>query len=115
MDVLYEKTSLTYKLVGGILDFYVLAGPTPADVVRQYTDVIGKPRMIPYWSLGYHQSRWGYSSVDALEEVVKRHKEVGVPLEVMWSDIEYFFLVTLVIWTDTVISRLILLDSQYRV
>ncbi len=33
------------------VDFYVLSGPTPKDVVRRYAEITGKPPVPPKWSL----------------------------------------------------------------
>ena len=39
-DVTLQPTpALTYRTVGGILDFYMFFGPSPEDVVKQYTVV----------------------------------------------------------------------------
>lgn len=40
---------LEYDLTGGVLDFYFLAGPTPVEVSQQYSEVVGKSVMMPYW------------------------------------------------------------------
>ena len=57
-------TTLEYNVIGGVLDFYFLAGSEsdPTELVRQYADVVGKPAEVPYWSFGFHQCRFGYTS-----------------------------------------------------
>ena len=56
-------TSLEYNVIGGVFDFYFLAGSEtdPAEVARQYAQVAGTPAEVPYWSFGLHQCRYGYN------------------------------------------------------
>lgn len=62
MDVFINNTEeagqyLEYNTLGGVFDFYFLAGPSPIEVAKQYAEVVGLPAMQPYWSLGFHQCR----------------------------------------------------------
>ncbi|GAB1603755.1 lysosomal alpha-glucosidase-like [Argonauta hians] len=82
------EPSLTYRTIGGILDFYVFLGPTPNSVVQQYTELIGRPFMPPYWSLGFHLCRWGYNDSATMKKVIKRNRDAKIPYDVQWNDID---------------------------
>jgi len=52
MEVSYGHESLTFRVIGGVLDFYFFPGPSPLEVVDQYTQLVGRPAAQPYWALG---------------------------------------------------------------
>jgi alpha-glucosidase len=83
------KASLEYNLIGGIFEFYFLAGPTPLEVARQYAELAGLPAEMPYWSFGLHQCRWGYKNIDEVQQVIANYSAAGIPLETMWIDSMY--------------------------
>ncbi|CEG45520.1 family 31 glycoside hydrolase [Plasmopara halstedii] len=89
MDVTMDSGRLVYQTIGGVLDFTIMVGPTPTNVMSQYTKLIGRPKLMPYWSYGFHQCRWGYGSVDELRKVVNKYKSNLLPLDVIWADIDY--------------------------
>ena len=59
MDVVLTPTRVSWRVTGGVLDFYFLMGPTPNAVLEQLTSLIGRPVMPPYWSLGLMNSKCG--------------------------------------------------------
>ncbi len=69
---------------------FVFPGPGPADVVRQYLEVIGRPALPPYWALGFHLCKYGYAGAGAgTADVVSRMRAAGIPQDVQWNDIDY--------------------------
>ncbi|KAF1831896.1 hypothetical protein BDW02DRAFT_504169 [Decorospora gaudefroyi] len=84
-----EGTYLEYNTLGGVFDFYFLAGPSPKEVAAQYSAVVGLPAMVPYWGFGSHQCKYGYRDVWQVAEVVANYSIADIPLETMWTDIDY--------------------------
>lgn len=99
-------TTLEYNVIGGVFDFYFLAGSEsdPTEVIRQYAEIVGNPAEVPYWSLGLHQCRFGYQSAYSLSplqkmivdivvdfidvsQVIVNYSAASIPLETMWTDI----------------------------
>lgn len=73
---------LEYNTLGGVFDFYFVAGPSPVDVSQQISEVVGKPAMMAYWTFGFHQCRYGYRDVYQVAEVVYNYSQANIPLEV---------------------------------
>ncbi|XP_037332259.2 lysosomal alpha-glucosidase isoform X1 [Pungitius pungitius] len=87
--VLQPTPALTWVAIGGILDLYVFMGPDPQSVLRQYLGVIGYPMMPPYWSLGFHLCRWGYTTTITTRRVARRMHNATFPMDVQWNDLDY--------------------------
>lgn len=92
MDVVVQPGALTYRITGGILDFYIFTGPSPEEVVMQYHEVIGTPYLPPYWALGYNLCRWGYCTLTRTSEVNNNLRNADIPQDVQWNDIDYMHL-----------------------
>ncbi|MBT9608023.1 alpha-xylosidase [Microbacterium sp.] len=41
-----------FSVSGGVLEYFVIAGPTPKDVLERYTALTGRPPVVPAWSFG---------------------------------------------------------------
>ncbi|KAF9784102.1 alpha-glucosidase [Thelephora terrestris] len=85
-----QKSTETHWISeSGILDIFLLPGPTPDQVFGQYARLTGAVQLPPHWSLAYHQCRWNYVSSDDIRGVQKRFDEEDIPVDVFWLDIEY--------------------------
>ncbi|XP_011503322.1 PREDICTED: lysosomal alpha-glucosidase-like [Ceratosolen solmsi marchali] len=90
MDIILQPApAITFKSIGGIFDIYFFIGPTPADVLKQYSKIIGKPFLPPYWSLGFHLCRFGYGSLNNTKAVLKRTRDALIPFDTQWNDLDY--------------------------
>jgi len=89
MEVDVSDEKITWISIGGVMDFYYIVAETPDSVVQAYLSVIGAPHLPAYWSLGFHQSRYGYSSIQELNEVSQQYELHNIPLDTLWSDIDY--------------------------
>ncbi|KAF0688803.1 Aste57867_19625 [Aphanomyces stellatus] len=88
LEVVAQPHALTFRTVGGIIDFFVFLGPTAPAVVQQYTALVGRPMIPPYWSLGYHLCRWHYHSLADVTSVVDRMRAAAIPHDGQWTDID---------------------------
>ncbi|MES1917430.1 MAG: hypothetical protein MHM6MM_009156, partial [Cercozoa sp. M6MM] len=75
---------------GGVLDFFVFAGATPAQVVQQAQyAVLGRPMMPPLWSLGWQYCRWGFENLAHVKRVTQQLANHAIPFDTMYFDIDY--------------------------
>ena len=68
---------------------YIIDGSTVYDIIRQFRKAIGMSYVPPMWAFGYTQCRWSYLSKDEIREVVRRHRELHIPLDAVYLDIDY--------------------------
>ena len=83
-----DRTSLKHLTIGGIIDYYIIIGNSPDNVLKRIHYLIGIPALPPYWSLGWHHSRYGYKNEKEFENVHKNYISNGIPIDTMWIDID---------------------------
>ncbi len=81
------EASMTVE--GDSLIVYFFAGPTSADVLRQYTDLTGRMPLPPHWALGYQQSRWSYATEQQVRQLATTLRKRNHPCDAIWLDIDY--------------------------
>lgn len=74
---------------GGEPNLWVIYGTSLADLTRKLQKLVGVTPLPPAWSLGYHQSRWGYAGHDDLVALDAKFNEHKVPCDGLWMDLEY--------------------------
>jgi len=77
-----------YRTIGGILDIHFFLGPSVENTVQQYTEVIGRAPIPPYWGLGFQLCRWGYNNLDNMKAAVDRMAQYNIPHDVQYGDID---------------------------
>jgi alpha-D-xyloside xylohydrolase len=68
------------------LDYFITAGKTPAQIVEQYADAVGKAPMMPEYGLGFWQCKLRYRSQAEILQVAREYKRRGLPLDVIVVD-----------------------------
>jgi neutral alpha-glucosidase AB len=84
------KTRLTHWFSEtGLIDVWFMFGPKPEDVMRQNAFLVGSTYLPPYYSIGYHQSRWNYFSQEEVAKLDQNFDDHDIPLDAIWLDVEY--------------------------
>ncbi|KAM8938957.1 neutral alpha-glucosidase AB isoform 1-T1 [Pelodytes ibericus] len=83
------QTDVRWMSESGIIDVFLLLGPAPSDVFKQYASLTGTQSLPPYFSLGYHQCRWNYNDEEDVRNVDSGFDEHELPYDVIWLDIEH--------------------------
>ena len=73
----------------GLLDVFVLLGPSPKDLTKSFGELTGYSQLPPTFSLGHHQCRWNYVTDEDVKDVDRKMDKYSIPYDVIWLDIEY--------------------------
>jgi alpha-glucosidase (family GH31 glycosyl hydrolase) len=82
-------TNINQITIGGIIELLIINGNSANEVLRKYHNIIGNPALPNFWALGWHQSRWGYKNTSELQAVIENYNKYKIPLDTIWSDIDY--------------------------
>ena len=84
-----EGTSFQSE-VGDCIDYYFMYGGDADGVVAQMRALTGQVPMFPLWTYGYFQSKERYKSQEETVGVVRKYRELGVPLDGIIQDWQYW-------------------------
>lgn len=68
------------------LDYYVVQGNSLDDIISGFRYLTGKATMLPKWSFGYIQSKEQYYTADELADVIRRYRELQIPIDCVVQD-----------------------------
>ena len=69
-----------------LLDYWIVSGDTPKEIIRRYADVTGKAPMMPEYGMGFWQCKLRYRSQEELLNVAREYKKRELPLNVIVAD-----------------------------
>ncbi|MBX3064076.1 MAG: alpha-xylosidase [Anaerolineae bacterium] len=77
-----------FSAAGHSLDYYLFGGPTMKDALDQYTQVSGRPPLLPEWSFGLWLSTSFTTNYDEKEILanIDRMETLGIPISVFHFD-----------------------------
>lgn len=84
-----EETSFNSEVGDGI-DYYFMSGGNADGVIANMRDLTGQVPMFPKWTFGFWQSRERYKSQNETVEVVKKYRDLEVPLDGIIQDWQYW-------------------------
>ncbi len=67
-------------------DYWIVAGDDPKELEETYTAVTGRAPMMPDYGIGFWQCKLRYRTQEELMSVARRHKELGLPMDVIVAD-----------------------------
>lgn len=68
------------------IDYWITAGDSPKEIVRNYTEVVGRAPQFPDDALGLWQSKLRYRTQEELLEVAREYHRRGIPIDVIMID-----------------------------
>lgn len=68
------------------LDYYFVAGKKPDEIIAGFRYLTGDAAMLPKWAYGYIQSKEQYYTAEELVEVIRKYRELDVPIDCVVQD-----------------------------
>ncbi|NPD91794.1 TIM-barrel domain-containing protein [Xylanibacter muris] len=84
-----EETAFRSE-VGDCIDYYFMYGGNADGVVAKMRRLTGDVPMIPLWAYGYMQSKERYKSQDEIVGVLRKYRELNVPIDCVIQDWQYW-------------------------
>jgi len=84
-----DPTTYSFGAPAGPIDYYLMYGPEPRQVLQSYAWLTGPTPLPPLWALGFQQSRYSYETETRLMDVAHRLRADRIPADALYLDIDY--------------------------
>ena len=85
--VMFGKNITTWEAYSTkVLDYWITAGDSPAEIEEAYASVTGTVPMMPDYAMGFWQCKLRYQTQDELLNVAREYKKRGLPISVIVID-----------------------------
>jgi alpha-D-xyloside xylohydrolase len=81
-----SQMTCSFRFEEPYLDYFLIYGPTPKDIIARYWQLTGRGALPPLWSFGAWFSRCMYRDAEQVRDVVERLTSLGVPVDVINVD-----------------------------
>lgn len=72
---------------GGEMDFYIFYGPSFKQIVNRYTELTGRPALLPKWAFGFHQGGAGNDRTSKwASNIASNMRKNRLPIDVIYYD-----------------------------
>jgi len=68
------------------IDYWITAGDNPNEIEQTYMNAVGKAPVMPDFAMGFWQCKLRYRTQDELMAVARKHKSLGLPIDVIVAD-----------------------------
>jgi alpha-glucosidase (family GH31 glycosyl hydrolase) len=85
-DWIISRNKLKISPAAGNLDFVIVFGDSPRDLIQKYTELTGRPRLIPKWGFGLWATSYPQENQFKVLQFVRAHRERQIPLDVLVLD-----------------------------
>lgn len=89
-DFADSPQELSFTTLGECDDYYFLYGETPDGIIARVRELTGKAPMLPLWAYGYFQSKDRYKTAEESLDVLRKYRDLKVPVDVVVQDWEYW-------------------------
>lgn len=85
-----DAGALQFAVLDDQMDYFVIAGRDPKEILRGYCGLTGYSKMPPLWSFGLWMSRNSYTSWEVVDEIAEQVRKHDIPCDVIHLDTAWF-------------------------